>query len=282
MSSEGSYIFDPESPQEMTRLINQDRFITESMGGPLAGMPQLPPGAQVLDLACGPGGWVLDVAWERSDVEVCGVDSSRTMVTYANARARSQGLSNASFGVMDITLPLDFADASFDLLNARFLLGVLKREAWSPFLAECTRLLRPGGLLRLTEGNDAGESLSPALEQLTLLGTQALWRAGYGFSSTGRTFGMSAALLHLFKQAGYHDMHLTSYAMDYSAGTSTWADFFHNSKIMLLQIKPLLISHGLVTPEAFEGQYQQAIMEMHAPDFAAVGHLLSIWGQKNG
>src|ERR1700730_11838359 len=99
---ENTYIFDTESAVEMARLIDQDRVVTLGMGGALTGIPDLPIGAQILDLGCGPGGWVLDVAHARPDVEVAGVDISKTMIAYAHARARTQLLTNASFGVMDL------------------------------------------------------------------------------------------------------------------------------------------------------------------------------------
>src|SRR5581483_605827 len=105
MDTNNSYVFDLNSPAELARLINQDRFLTQAMGGPLAGLPTLPAQAQVLDVACGPGGWVLDTAFEYPDVEVAGIDLSEPMITYAIARARAQGRTNASFGVMDIAQP---------------------------------------------------------------------------------------------------------------------------------------------------------------------------------
>src|SRR5581483_12528370 len=109
-----TYVFDSESPTEMARLINQDRTITQAMGGPLSGIPD-PSGLQnILDLGCGPGGWVLDVAFALPAAEVEGMDISRIMVDYAHARARTQLLPNASFGVMDITEPFDLPDASYD------------------------------------------------------------------------------------------------------------------------------------------------------------------------
>ncbi len=275
-----TYIFDPDSAAEMARLINQDRFTTAAMGGPLVGLPGLPEEAQVLDVACGPGGWVLDVAFEHPDWEVAGVDISQSMIEYANARARTQRLPNASFGVMDITQPFDFADASFDLINARFLMGVFKRDRWAPFLDECTRLLRPGGILRLTEGDDSGITSSPALESLNALGIQALWRAGYGFSPNGRTFGMSAGLLRIMVLAGYQDIQLQATPMNNSAGTDGWADLFHDHQIMLMQLKPLLIHLKLITEEEFDEQYQQAMAEMYRNDFTAVGHMLTLWGRR--
>jgi SAM-dependent methyltransferase len=84
-----TYIFDAESPTELARLINQDALTTRAMGGPLGGLlPQQIVGLhQVLDLACGPGGWVLDVAFAFPDIEVAGIDLSRSMVEYADGRA---------------------------------------------------------------------------------------------------------------------------------------------------------------------------------------------------
>src|SRR6266704_1882923 len=112
---ENPYYFDPEEAGEMARLMIQDRLITKGMGGLFPERTDVSLMKNVLDLGCGPGGWVLDVAFEYPHMEVAGIDVSRLMVDYANARARTQQLPNASFGVMDITQPLDFSDASFDM-----------------------------------------------------------------------------------------------------------------------------------------------------------------------
>ncbi|HZR42789.1 MAG TPA: class I SAM-dependent methyltransferase, partial [Ktedonobacteraceae bacterium] len=198
-----TYFFDPESASEMARLIEQDRMMTKAMGGPLAGLPDLPLGAQVLDLACGPGSWALDTAYASPDSEIAGVDISRIMIDYANARARSQGLTNVSFGVMDITQPLDFSDHSFDLVNARTLFAVLRRDAWQPFISECTRILKAGGTLRLNEPVDGGVTNSAAIERLLAALARAIWTLGYGFSIDGRSFGIVPSLPALLREAGY-------------------------------------------------------------------------------
>jgi ubiquinone/menaquinone biosynthesis C-methylase UbiE len=277
--NENTYIFDPESAQEMARLINQDRFTTRMMGGPLAGLPELPPGAQVLDLACGPGGWALEVAHERPDVEVCGVDISHLMIDYANTRVRSQQLVNVSFGVMDIRQPLDFGAASFDLVNARFLYVALKRDLWPPLIAECKRLLRPGGILRLTEVDDFGVTSSAAYEQFSVLNMKVLWRLGYGFSSNGRSFNMSMALLRMCREAGLEDLYVGASIGDYSAQSDGWADFYHNGDIAVLQTKQQLIRSGQMSAEEFDQLYQQMVIEMHAKDFTALWHSTSVWGR---
>src|SRR5215831_21124942 len=89
------YISDPESGAEMARLIDQDRLITVGMGGlfpersnDFSGIHRL------LDGACGPGGWALEIAFQYPQIEVVGFDVSQAMIDYANARARIQGLEN--------------------------------------------------------------------------------------------------------------------------------------------------------------------------------------------
>jgi ubiquinone/menaquinone biosynthesis C-methylase UbiE len=275
-----TYVFDPESPTEMARLINQDRIVTQAMEGPLSGIADPSSLRNILDLGCGPGGWVLDVAFELPDAEVEGVDISRTMVDYANARAHTQQLPNASFGVMNITEPLDFPDASFDLVNTRMLFAALKRDAWFPFLKECTRVLRPGGLLRLTELVDFGMTSSAAVNQIGEYVMQAIWRAGYGFSPDGRSFGVTYVLPHLLQQQDCQKIRLLAHALNYAAGTDAWADQYHNLEIISYQMKPLLVKLGLITEEDFDQLYQQALSDMHRETYFGMGHLLTVLGHK--
>jgi SAM-dependent methyltransferase len=279
-ASANTYFVDPESPEEMARLINLDRVTTQAMGGPLSGLTEQEVAGlrNVLDLGCGPGGWVLDVAFSLPRVEVAGVDISRIMVDYANARARSQELTNASFGVMDITQPLDFSDGAFDLVNARFLVGVLRREHWAPFVAECTRLLRPGGILRLTEPVDSGTSTSPAYERFMTLFYQALWRGGYSFSPNGLTLGMTHMLPSLLRHAGYQPIRWAGHALEFSAGTPAWADFYRNIQVGYFLAQPGLVRAGLGTQEEIARLYQQMLTEMQAPDFCGMGNYLTVIG----
>lgn len=60
--NESTYVIDAENAAEMARLTRQDRLITKTMGGLFTEHSDLSGGHDVLDVACGPGGWVLDVA----------------------------------------------------------------------------------------------------------------------------------------------------------------------------------------------------------------------------
>lgn len=277
---ENTYAFDTESAVEMARLINQGQILTEAMEGPLGGVFNLPANAQILDLGCGPGGWVLDVAYERPDASVAGVDISRLMIDYANARARSQQLSNASFGVMDVRQTLDFSDASFDLVNARLLVAAIKRETWEPLLAECHRILKPGGMLRMTEPVDFGVSNNQTYQQVMSLLSEALWKSGYGFSVNGRDYGMTNTLPGLFRAAGYQQVHFQAHALEFSSNTRGWQGMYDNYQAGVSVAPPLYVRAGLASAEEIVALYRRLLAEMLLPDFRAMWHLVSVIGTK--
>src|SRR6266700_2752697 len=88
------YFIDAESAVETARLIKQHSLFTEHMGGVFPVHLDVTGVQRVLDLACGPGSWALDVAFRYPEMHVTGVDISETNARYAAARARSQGLAN--------------------------------------------------------------------------------------------------------------------------------------------------------------------------------------------
>jgi SAM-dependent methyltransferase len=87
----------------------------------------------------------------RSHRMVTGFDISRAMIEYARLQVSLQHLENIRFEVLDAASPLPFADASFDLVNARTIASFMLASAWPNFMRECVWVLRPGGILRLTE-----------------------------------------------------------------------------------------------------------------------------------
>jgi ubiquinone/menaquinone biosynthesis C-methylase UbiE len=91
------YVADAENIIEMVRLIEQDRLITDRVSGLLP--PDVRPETvqQVLDIGCGPGGWVLDMAKAYPALQVTGIDISDVMIDYATKRAIAEGVDNAYF-----------------------------------------------------------------------------------------------------------------------------------------------------------------------------------------
>jgi ubiquinone/menaquinone biosynthesis C-methylase UbiE len=275
----GPYVIDPEEAEEGERLLLEDRAITKEMGElfPVHFTPS--PGQIVLDLACGPGGWAFDVARTQPEVEVIGLDSSQKMIRYARARARAGGLSNADFRVVDILKPLDFPEGAFDLVNARFLSTFITKDAWFPLLQECLRVIRPDGVICLTDG-EWTFSNGEACEQYASLLKRALWLNNRAFGPQGRMLGSTLMLSYFLRQAGFKDIRHHAYMLDYSYGTEEHNIWYHNTLRAFPRVTSWLVAMGMTTKEEFESLCDRASGEMQRPDFRAMLYFLSVWGTR--
>ena len=110
--------------------------------------PELTPDMRVLDVGCGPGGFLAVLA-ELSG-EVVGVDISEQFVSLARATIARHGLANASAEIASSD-SLPCADGAF---HAVVLVDVIHHlERIGPTLDEVCRVLRPGGRLLIFEPN---------------------------------------------------------------------------------------------------------------------------------
>lgn len=273
-----TYFIDAENAAEMARLVRQDRLITREMGGLFPEQSDLSRIHDILDLACGPGGWVRDVAHAYPDMQVVGIDSSELMVAYGGMMAANKGIPNARFQVMNALTPLAFPDHRFDLVNARLIVGFMPADAWPRLLRECRRITRPGGIIRLTEGDVWGLTTSPTIEHLSVLFSRALQRAGYSFSPDGRTAGITPVLSRLLREAGYHRIQKQAHVIDYSAGEPAHGEFYQNFLTAFTLMQPFLITLGLITQEDMHGLYRRALEEMQEDDFCGLWYFLTVWG----
>ena len=79
-----------------------------------------PQAARILDLGCGPGAQLFDLAAMVPDGEVVGVDLAAEMITAAWQTARRRGHRNTAFWQADVTqLPAEFTE-KFDVVHCSF------------------------------------------------------------------------------------------------------------------------------------------------------------------
>lgn len=277
---ENTYILDSESATEMARLITQDRLITQGMGGPFSEQTDISNFHTILDVACGPGGWVSDVAFANPDMQVTGIDISNKMIEYARAMAWSQRLENTTFQAMDVLKPLDFPDNSFDLVNARFLVALMPKTAWPKLLEECVRITRPGGIIRLTEFDEPATTNSTAFAHWMTLTFRAIKLAGLCISPEGHNFGVTPLLRRFLLDAGCQVIGLRSYCIDFSFGTPAFDNMYRNCEIAFRQVQPFMVKMKVATPEEIEQSYQHMLLEMRTDNFCALWYYLTTWGQK--
>jgi len=267
-----TYIMDdPESGPELHRLIDQHRVLTEVFGGLVPEdilRERISAFHDILDIACGPGGWVLDMAQTHPHTRITGFDISPRMVKYAQMQAEVRGLSNASFLVMDATKPLGFAEDSFDLINGRLLTSFLFKETWPNLLAECRRILRPGGFFRLTEVEVAVTN-SPSLEALMRLLTRSFWVTGRTFSVDGSTIGITPMMSPLLRAVGFRIAKQAAYAVDFGSGMPAHEAFFHEMEGLFRAMKPFITRMSISEAE-YDQLLDQALAEMGLPSFAGM------------
>ena len=279
IQQESTYVIDAESGAEMARLINQERLVTRIMGGVFPENLDLSHVSRILDIGCGPGGWVLDVAFEYPQKEVVGIDICQQMIEYARAHAQAQGLNNASFQVMNALEKLAFPDASFDVVNARFINPFMLKESWPALMKEVLRILRPGGTLLLTD-TEWSISNSPAFEKLGEILTRAAVVSGRSFSPDGRHVGITPMLGRFLRDAGFVDIQKKAYVDEFSAGTQEYGDTYQDLLIAFQLLEPFLVLTKMTTPEDYQVLYQQVLAEMMLDTFCAVGYFLTVWGKK--
>ncbi|MDW8258096.1 MAG: class I SAM-dependent methyltransferase, partial [Gammaproteobacteria bacterium] len=100
---------------------------------------------RLLDMGCGIGNSLLPWARAFPRCEAHGIDIGAPMLRYAHARAAALGAA-LHFSQQNAE-QTDFPSGSFDLVVSHLLLHETSRSALPRILAECHRLLRPGGVM---------------------------------------------------------------------------------------------------------------------------------------
>jgi ubiquinone/menaquinone biosynthesis C-methylase UbiE len=151
--TQAGYLLNPLRP-----LVLSPRTMVERL--------ELHPQARVLELGPGPGYFSPAVAAAVPEGELVLVDVQPEMLAMARRRLERRGLTNVTYHCADaLTLPLD--DESCDVAFLVAVLGEVPDRAGC--LREVMRVLKPGGLLSLTEFTlgDPDRILPPDLLKLT-------------------------------------------------------------------------------------------------------------------
>jgi ubiquinone/menaquinone biosynthesis C-methylase UbiE len=110
----------------------------------------VPPGAHLLDIACGSGQLALIAA--REGVRVTGVDIADNLIERAQTRSMAEALP-ARFQVAD-TESLPFPDSSFDVVVS--LIGAMLAPRPHLVARELTRVCTPGGTIAMANWTAGG------------------------------------------------------------------------------------------------------------------------------
>lgn len=151
-------------PQFYVRHLQHQQAVKQQFKDDTFALLDIQPGQRVLDVGCGLGQDVLDMA--RLVVpagHATGVDFSQTMIAEAQQRSRETGLP-VSFQQGDAQ-SLPFADNTFDRCRAERTFQHLPDPRRA--LAELVRVTKPGGRLLITEPDHEAMVLDSPYQDLT-------------------------------------------------------------------------------------------------------------------
>lgn len=273
-----TYIVQDRSNQdEMMRLEVQDRMVTGGMGGVLPELADLTGLRRVLDVGCGTGGWLIEMAQTYPIEKLVGVDINGKVIAYARAQAESLALDGrVEFQTMDALRALEFPDASFDLVNQRAATSWLTTREWNKILQEYQRVTRPGGIIRITEFGGV-ESNSPALSKLLDINRKAFYNSGHFF--TDDYDWVTGEVVRLLTVHGLQDVKSRVHTLVYRAGTDAHQSFVDNI-VLWFRVGLPFYERWTDVPGDYEQVYQQALREIQEPGFVARWMLLTAWGRK--
>jgi ubiquinone/menaquinone biosynthesis C-methylase UbiE len=263
-----------------TSLQYEHRLFLREMGALIPGTIPLAGIKSVLDVACGPGSWTIDLAKAYPAMHVSGVDKRVEMVEIARRDAAAIRVANVSFSAGDIQEQLPFADASFDFVHVQMEREGVGLKEMPYALRELLRVLRPGGWVNLLNF-EPGPVSSPSMDILISLVNKALVKAGRGLYPDRLTFTIAVQYPRFLFQAGCVDVRYTLHPVDLGgwnnpAGRAYIVTTFADDNLIV----PFLVKMGVTTQAEIESLLKKIRQEIQQIDFCGGGMIISVVGCK--
>lgn len=203
----------------------------------------------ILDVGCGTGRWVIEMARTFPGAQVVGLDIE---LPRPSAQALPPTTSFVQVNVLD---GLPFADRSFDFTHQRLLVLAIPAAHWPRVIGELVRVTRPGGWVELLEGGDVFLNAGPATQRFL-----AWWRE----ASHARGFDTSLmeCLGRLLLDAHLRDVQIRTLQVPVGKwGGHTGALLEKNILAGFPALKSLLCTHLSLPPETFDATLAELAME---------------------
>lgn len=202
----------------------------------------------ILDVGCGTGRWVMEMARTFPGAQVVGLDIEPPQSGQVLAP-------NTCFVQANLLDGLPFADRSFDFTHQRLLVLAIPAAHWPAVVGELVRVTRPGGWVELLEGGDIFLNAGPATQRFL-----AWWRE----ASRARGFDTSLMerLGRLLLDAHVRDVQVRTLQVPVGKwGGHTGALLEKNILAGFPALKPLLCAQLSLSPQEFDATLTELARE---------------------
>jgi hypothetical protein len=254
--------------------MERECILNEVLKGPLPPGLDLPAEARILHIACGPGTWLSQVAQHYPSLRLTGMDKSPYYVQCA--RRYLAGLEQVTLEQNEIGMDCAFLPTgAFDLVHLRFLAAEVTPDVLPEVVAELVTSCGRGGYVYWTEG-EFPTTTSPACEQLVSALLQGLRAQGRSSGPGCTTLGITARMSSLLRRAGCKVVQDQAQVLDISAGMPAHHAFVQQARVLIQQIRPLIVEAGVVRWESYDTLGRQALEQMRQAHFCGALFLRSV------
>jgi SAM-dependent methyltransferase len=237
-------------------------------------LPHLQAGMSLLDIGCGPGTITADLARLVAPGQVVGLDASPDVVAQAQAHGATSGLATLHFEVGDL-FALAYDDASFDVVHAHQVLQHLVDPVAA--LVELRRVLRPGGILAVRDGDYGGFRWAPDDARLNR------WLELYlaVTARNGHNAQIGPSLLGLAHDAGFEQVTVSSSNWTFAdPETRAWWGSLWADRIRYSRLAEQAVDYELSYPDELEALGQAFLDWAASPDGVFVVPHVEILGSR--
>ncbi|KAL1934950.1 hypothetical protein VTP01DRAFT_4090 [Rhizomucor pusillus] len=208
----------------------------------------LPHDANILDIGCGSGSWVMEMATEHPNAHVTGLDMSDMFPTAIRPE-------NVTFQLANILDGLPYEDNTFDFVHMRQLVVALRSNEWLTVIQEIYRVLKPGGLIQLVESDFTVGNQSQLIEAVIT----TLHRA---MQDRGQDPFIASKLSTLLTEAKFEDVQQETRTLDFGRDTDPVAkEMLWSWKSAMQSLKPFLAHRLLKNPDEYNIALERYIHE---------------------
>jgi len=236
--------------------------------------------AHVLDLSCGPGAWLIEVAQTYPHMHGIGVEQKPELLYTAREDAQIAHTNGAAFELVKQYERLPYLDNSFDFIHIQRSSAAITPRKWPSVLRELARVLRPGGWLHFLDfeiGPTSSAALNTFIDYLRVshLKTKRVFSA--------ESLALTSAVLfpRLLKESGWVETSYTLHAVDIGNQLgSAGKDYIFSVLTEDTRIVQYLVAAGVVTQAEIERVVATIRQDVVRLKYCATGMLISVVSRK--